>query len=144
MPWRARTYTIGVRQHDHHIRNGERRRRGRAGYVRHDRLSRGELHAESDGAGRSDRLWRYTREPHDGTIVVGTPSTIPPIAGSPAPIVDAGPDRNVDNGATVTLAASASESAGATLTFAWNQIGGPPVVLSDATAATAHFTAPPA
>jgi hypothetical protein len=59
------------------------------------------------------------------------------------PIANAGPDQTVDEGAAVTLDGSAStDPSGDPLTYLWEQIGGPTVVLSDATAAQPGFTAP--
>jgi uncharacterized protein (TIGR03382 family) len=57
------------------------------------------------------------------------------------PIVSAGPDQTVNEGATATLNGSASDLAGS-ITTAWTQIEGPPVTLSSTTAPTTSFTAP--
>ena len=61
-----------------------------------------------------------------------------------APTADAGADRqDVEQGATVTLAGSGSDAdADDRLTYAWTQIGGTEVTLSDATAPAPSFTAP--
>jgi hypothetical protein len=67
------------------------------------------------------------------TLTVNTP-----------PSADAGGDQTVDQGATVTLDASASNDPdGDTLSYQWSQTGdGPSVSLSDASAAQPTFTAP--
>ncbi|MBL9119504.1 MAG: hypothetical protein JNL80_06305 [Phycisphaerae bacterium] len=61
---------------------------------------------------------------------------------SDAPVVDAGADQEVDEGDTVTLAATASDPEGAGLSYLWTQTSGPPVVLVNATSANATFIAP--
>lgn len=59
------------------------------------------------------------------------------------PIANAGPDQGVDEKASVTLDGTASSDPdGDPLTFVWAQTGGPPVTLSDSTAAQPTFTAP--
>ncbi len=60
-----------------------------------------------------------------------------------APVADAGADRTVETGASVTLDGGAStDPNGDTLTYAWEQTGGPAVTLSGANTATPSFTAP--
>ncbi len=61
---------------------------------------------------------------------------------SDAPVVDAGADQSVGEGDSVTLAATATDPEGEGLHYLWTQTSGPPVVLVDATSATAHFIAP--
>ncbi len=56
------------------------------------------------------------------------------------PVADAGPDRTVGSGATVTLDGSAST--GTSLDYLWEQDSGPAVALSSDTAASPAFTAP--
>ena len=58
------------------------------------------------------------------------------------PVVDAGPDRTVSAGETVTLTATADDPEGDPLSFRWRQTLGPPVALSDEASATAVFVAP--
>ncbi|TRD14193.1 PKD domain-containing protein [Palleronia caenipelagi] len=64
--------------------------------------------------------------------------------GNVAPTANAGPDQTVSSGANVTLDGSNSTSNddGQALTYAWTQINGPEVGLSDTTNATPSFTAP--
>jgi hypothetical protein len=59
-----------------------------------------------------------------------------------APSVDAGVDRTVNEGASVTLAATASDLENQSLTYTWTQTGGPAVALSNASVASSSFTAP--
>jgi len=60
-----------------------------------------------------------------------------------APVANAGPDQNVPASSTVTLDGSGSSDAnGDALTYAWEQVSGPPVTLSSASAAMPTFRAP--
>lgn len=61
------------------------------------------------------------------------------------PIADAGPDQTKDEGSTVQLngLGSSDPDGGDALAFSWTQDGGPAVVLSDPTAPTPSFDAPP-
>ena len=62
-----------------------------------------------------------------------------------APIADAGPDQNVDEGELVTLDGSRSDVANSRvqISYQWEQeAGGTPVTLSDPQAVQPTFTAP--
>ncbi|MGC4119329.1 MAG: PKD domain-containing protein [Myxococcales bacterium] len=58
------------------------------------------------------------------------------------PTADAGPDATRCEQAAVTLAGRGTDPNGDALSFAWTQLSGPPVTLSDATTATTAFAAP--
>jgi PKD repeat protein len=74
-----------------------------------------------------------------GTIV----ATISVVVNNQRPIADAGADLSVNVENAVSLNGSASSDPdGDTLSYAWTQIAGLPVTLSNATTATPSFTAP--
>jgi hypothetical protein len=58
------------------------------------------------------------------------------------PVIDAGAFQSVDEGDTVSLAASGTDSEGAELTYTWRQTGGVPVAITGADGADATFEAP--
>jgi PKD repeat protein len=63
--------------------------------------------------------------------------------GNLPPVVNAGPDQTVNEGATVTLTGSASDPEGSALTYRWTITGtdgAPPVPLSSPTSTTTRFT----
>ena len=71
-------------------------------------------------------------------ITAATPVNDPPVA-------NAGPDQSAVASSTVTLNGSNStDSDGTIASYAWKQTAGPAVTLSNASAATSSFTAPPA
>ena len=58
------------------------------------------------------------------------------------PTAAAGADQQVDEGASVLLAGSASDAEGRIASLRWQQLSGPAVALSDADSLQARFTAP--
>lgn len=107
-------------------------------------------------AGTSDRavsaLWRsvHTAGPQTATATLSSSSTyagvIATYRSAPTnsrPTAVAGPDQTVDAWSTVTLDATGSTDSDGTITgYAWTQIQGPAVALSDASAPQPTFTAP--
>ncbi|MDY7227082.1 myxosortase-dependent M36 family metallopeptidase [Hyalangium rubrum] len=65
-----------------------------------------------------------------------------PEEGNTAPVANAGSDRSVTEGATVTLGGSGTDAEGDALSYAWTQTSGPSVTLTGADTASASFTAP--
>ncbi|MCY1020154.1 myxosortase-dependent M36 family metallopeptidase [Pyxidicoccus sp. MSG2] len=63
-------------------------------------------------------------------------------AGNQAPVAGASPAAPVNKGTRVTLVGSGTDPEGVALTYAWTQVGGPAVTLTDATAPSAGFMAP--
>ena len=59
-----------------------------------------------------------------------------------APVVSAGSDQNVSSASWVTLAGTANDADGDSLTYAWRQLSGNPVTLETANAASSRFLAP--
>ncbi|MBU1308067.1 MAG: choice-of-anchor B family protein [Gammaproteobacteria bacterium] len=59
-----------------------------------------------------------------------------------APQVNAGENRQVNAGQTVTLSAAANDAEGDTISYQWQQISGPAVTLQNAASASASFVAP--
>jgi K319L-like, PKD domain/Calx-beta domain len=75
-------------------------------------------------------------DPDDTVVVTALNVDQPPTA-------NAGPDQTVSEGDLVTLDGTASSDPdGEALTYAWTQLSGPPVTLSDPTSATPTFTMP--
>ena len=64
------------------------------------------------------------------------------VATNNAPIVGAGADQTVDEGDTVTLSGTASDSDGDPLTYMWTHDSALPITLADDTALSTTFTAP--
>ncbi len=62
--------------------------------------------------------------------------------GAVAPVANAGTDLSVDEGASIQLFGSGSDTNGGTLTYNWRQVSGPTATLSNANMATANLTAP--
>ena len=59
-----------------------------------------------------------------------------------SPTVNAGPDQTVDEGDTVTLSGTASDSDNDPLTYMWTHDSALPISLADDTALSTTFTAP--
>ena len=71
----------------------------------------------------------------------GSSANTQPVANLP-PIVNAGADQTVTEGASVTLSATASDSDGTIAGYQWAQTSGPGVTLSGSATAQASFIAP--
>ncbi len=68
---------------------------------------------------------------------------VPPPGDNGAPLADAGADQAVSGGSPVQLnGAASSDPDGDSLSYAWTQIAGSPVSLTDADTSTPSFTAP--
>jgi len=77
-----------------------------------------------------------------GGVITGQ-TTLAVLFVNDPPLADAGVDQAVDYAETVTLNGAASyDPEGKPLTFAWQQIAGPGVTLSNASSATPAFVAP--
>ena len=68
--------------------------------------------------------------------------TINPEVVNIAPAANAGADVTVDAGQLVTLTGSGDDPGGAIANYAWSQVGGEPIILSNITNAILQFTAP--
>ena len=91
----------------------------------------------------TDQVLTFELVANDGTVDSAADSVSIIIPANIGPTADAGTDAVVAGGVTVTLDGSASSDGdGDTLTYAWSQVSGPSVTLSDATAAAPTFTAP--
>ena len=91
-----------------------------------------------------DLVFELTVTDNDNLSSTDTVSvTINDIAEPQAPIVDAGTDQSVDEGAAVTLDGTGSyDPDGSIQTYSWTQSSGPAVSLSGASSSTPGFTAP--
>lgn len=80
---------------------------------------------------------------HDGTTASAADTvTVTVIADNDAPTANAGTDRTVDAGASVTLSGSGRDPEGQPLSYAWTQTSGASVSLGGASTAAPSFTAP--
>jgi LmbE family N-acetylglucosaminyl deacetylase len=75
-------------------------------------------------------------------VVITVPAASTPPANQ-APTANAGASQTVSGGASVTLSGSGSDPEGTPLSYAWSQLSGPSVTLSDS-GATRSFAAPAA
>ena len=86
-------------------------------------------------------VWSSDQQGYFGDVFGQRYSQIGPV--ELPPVADAGPDQTVPEETAVTLDGSgSSDPNGDPLTYLWEQIAGPPVTLSDPTAAVTGFTAP--
>jgi hypothetical protein len=76
------------------------------------------------------------------TPVFSGPVAEDSICGNFLPLANAGADQSVNEGAAVSLAGTAGDRNGDTLTYAWTRVSGPGVTLTNATTLTPTFTAP--
>ena len=82
---------------------------------------------------------------NDGTSASSPDDVVITVPANFAPVSNAGPDANVQGGASVTLDGRGSSDAdGDTLSYSWVQTGGPAVTLNGANTARPSFTAPTA
>lgn len=65
---------------------------------------------------------------------------VPPL--NTAPVANAGPDQNVEEGDSVALTGSGTDSDGTIVSYSWSQISGSAVTLNGSDTATPDFTAP--
>ena len=82
----------------------------------------------NDGGGASS-------DPHDITVEAAA-------VANQAPTADAGADQNVSAAETVNLSGSGTDSDGTIASYAWTQVSGTTISISNADSATASFTAP--
>ena len=106
-----------------------------------------EVAIADDGSGEGDEFFEIVLGGVTGTAITGDASLRVNILDGTgvnvAPNAVAGSSQTVSSGATVTLDGGASNDAdGDTLRYSWTQLTGPTVTLSNATTATASFTAP--
>ena len=100
-----------------------------------------------DGSGEANEFFELALGSASGATVAGNPSLRVTIldgtGANAAPNAVAGGSQTVRSGANVTLDGRASNDPdGDALSYSWTQVSGPAVTLSNATTATASFTAP--
>lgn len=66
----------------------------------------------------------------------------PPAGGNQLPTANAGADKNAVSGSNVALPGTATDTDGTIASFAWSQVSGTAVTLTNANTANASFTAP--
>jgi hypothetical protein len=89
-----------------------------------------------------DTALGFELELRDGLNVTGASVGVTVRNVDRSPVVSAGLDRAVPGRATVTLAAVGSDPDGDTVTYAWTQLEGTPVVLASSDTPTATFSSP--
>ncbi|MEK7415108.1 MAG: PKD domain-containing protein, partial [Planctomycetota bacterium] len=87
-------------------------------------------------------VFGFTLTVTDNQGATGTASVAITVAPNQAPTANAGSAQTVNEGATVSLSGSGSDSDGTIASYAWTQTAGSAVTLSGAASATATFTAP--
>ncbi len=75
---------------------------------------------------------------HDVTITI----QVPPPPPNQSPTANAGPNRTVQQGATVSLNGSGSDPDGTIVSWSWQRVSGTSVSISNANSQDASFTAP--
>jgi hypothetical protein len=79
----------------------------------------------------------------DGTASTSCGTTVQIVNVNQKPVANAGPDQTKGEGTLVSLNGTGSmDPDGDALTYAWSQVSGPTVLLSDPSSATPSFTAP--
>jgi chitodextrinase len=85
--------------------------------------------------------YRFDLTVRDPAGVIDSDSMVVQVRSAP-PTANAGPDKLIDLGDRATLEGSGSNPDGGAVSYKWEQVGGPSVALSSATAAQPNFTAP--
>lgn len=90
-----------------------------------------------------DTLLRFTLDALEGGAVVASDDTSVLVrTTNTAPVVDAGPDQDLDEGLPVILLGTATDADGVVVDTTWIQLAGPQVSLADADTLSPSFMAP--